>query len=473
MAGAKAAAPPLDGKIIAVALIVAIGGVVTVLDMTIVGVALKTISGYFTVGLSTVQWATTVYILAAAMMVPLTGWATDRFGSKRLWLSALSLFTIGSVACGLAWSVGSLIAFRVVQGIGTGLLVPVGMALVARMAGRERMGRAMSLVGVPLVLGPVLGPVIGGVLVDTVSWRWIFLINLPVGVIAFALAWFVFDRDERSTPERIDLLGFVLLCPGIVLLLYGVVNVTSVDGLGSMAFLVPSLTGAALLVSFVVHALRAEKPLLDLRLFRNGTFSAAVAIHFVLGATLNGSMLLFPLYFLIVRGESPTVSGLLLVCQGLGVAMMMPIAGRLVDKGRPGLVVLGGIPLILLGFLSYTQAGSDGGMVRLCVSLWLIGVGSGCTMMPAMAAAYGALSHEQMPRATATFGIVQDISASIAVALFIVVLDAQLDQHRPDPSTAFDITFWIPLALSIAGVLPAILLARRSGRRAEESLVSA
>ncbi|OLF17344.1 DHA2 family efflux MFS transporter permease subunit [Actinophytocola xanthii] len=458
-------APPLDRKLLGVALIVALGAVTAIIDMTIVGVALHTLSDSFDVGLSTIQWVTTSYILAAAMVVPLTGWATDFFGARRLWLASVVIFSAGSLLAGLAWSVPSLIAFRVLQGIGAGLIGPVGTSIVARTAGRERMGRAMSVVGVPLVLGPVLGPVIGGILVDAASWRWIFLVNLPVGLVAFALAWFVFDRDPA--PERgggVDTAGFLLLCPGVTLLVYGIVTISSVADLASVDFLLPGGAGAVLLAAFVRHALATEKPLLDLRLFGNRTFTAAAGIQFLMNATLSGSMMLFPLYYQIVRGESPLVAGLLLVPQGLGVAMTMPIAGRLVDRGRQAPLVLSGIPLLVVGFLSFTQAGPDASYLRLGLSLWIIGVGAGCTIMPAMTAAYRALSPMKIPHATATFSIVQEIGASSAVALFVVVLDTRL-RLAPDPAPAFDLVFWLPLTLTVLGLLPALLLARRRRSR--------
>jgi EmrB/QacA subfamily drug resistance transporter len=367
------------------------------------------------------------------------------------------IFAAGSLLAGLAWSVPSLIVFRVLQGIGAGLIGPVGTSIVARTAGRERMGRAMGVVGVPLVLGPVLGPVIGGLLIDTVSWRWIFLINLPIGVVAFALAWFVFDRDSaREAGGGIDTVGFLLLCPGVTLLVYGI----------SFGSLLSGAAGLVLLAVFVVHALRSEKPLLDLRLFANRVFTGAAGIQFLMNATLSGSMMLFPLYYQLVRGESALVAGLLLVPQGLGVAMMMPISGRLVDKGRQAPLVLTGIPLLVLGFLSFTQAGADGGYLRLGLSLWLIGVGAGCTIMPAMTAAYRALNPMKIPHATATFSIVQELGASSAVALFVVLLDARL-RVEPARADAFDLVFWLPLALVVAALLPAVLLARR--RTAPES----
>lgn len=460
--------PALDRKILAVALIVALGAVTAVIDMTIIGVALNTLADEFEVGLSSIQWVTTAYILSTAMAVPLSGWATDWFGPRRLWLSAVALFTLGSLACGLAWDLQSLIASRVVQGIGAGILAPVGTTIVARAAGPERMGRAMSVVGVPLVLGPMLGPVVGGVLIGTTSWRWIFLVNLPVGLAAVLLAWFVFDRDqERGNRGRIDLIGFLLLCPGLTLLVFGVVNVTSVAALASAGFVLPAGAGAVLLALFVRHALRVEEPLLDLRLFGNRVFTGAAGMQFLMNATLSGSMMLFPLYFQLVRGESALVTGLLLVPQGLGVAMAMPITGRLVDRGKQRVLVLTGLALLVVGFVSFTQAGADGDYLRLTVSLWLIGAGAGATLMPSITSAYRALSPVKIPHATATFSVAQELGASSAVALFVVVLEARL---RDTPAAAaFDQTFWLPLVLIALAVLPALLLLRRVAATAPTS----
>lgn len=236
-------APPLDRKVLAVVGIVVLGAMTTVLDATIVSVAINTLAEHFDASLTSIQWLTTVYILTVAMVIPLTGWATGRFGSRRMWLVAVMVFTLGSLACGLAWSVESMIVFRVVQGIGGGMIVPVGMTLVAQAAGPQRVGRAMSLVGFPLVLGPVLGPVLGGILIDAIDWRWIFFINLPIGAVALLWSLVVLDRDKPWGNERVDLLGFILLCPGLALLIYGLVNISSLDGITSPEVLITGLGG--------------------------------------------------------------------------------------------------------------------------------------------------------------------------------------------------------------------------------------
>src|SRR5580658_10015128 len=179
-----------------IASVVILGSIMSILDTTIVAVALDTLAKDFRVTVSTIQWVTTGYLLALAVVIPVTGWAVDRFGAKRVWMLSLTLFIVGSSLCGLAWSANSLIAFRVLQGVGGGMLLPVGQSMLARAAGPQRMGRVMSIIGVPMVMGPVLGPVLGGLIISNYSWRWIFYVNVPIGIVALALSARTLTNDR-------------------------------------------------------------------------------------------------------------------------------------------------------------------------------------------------------------------------------------------------------------------------------------
>src|SRR5215210_7847707 len=187
---------PLGREVWIVAAVVVVGVIMSILDTTIVNVALETLSRELDAPLNTIQWVATGYLLALATVIPLTGWMSERFGSRRIWMTSVALFGLGSALCGLAWSAESLIAFRVLQGFGGGMIMPVGMSLLAQTAGPSRVGRVMSVVGVPMLLGPVFGPVIGGLIVDNASWRWIFYVNLPVAVLALALARRLLHADQ-------------------------------------------------------------------------------------------------------------------------------------------------------------------------------------------------------------------------------------------------------------------------------------
>lgn len=484
------AGEPLPRHVWMVAAVVVLGAVMTILDTTIVNVAIDTLARDFDVSLSTIQWVSTAYLLALATVIPLTGWAATRFGTKRLWMSSVALFVIGSALCGLAWDASSLIFFRVLQGIGGGMVMPAGMTVLAQTAGPARVGRVMSIVGVPMLLGPILGPVLGGWLVDDVSWRWIFYVNVPIGLIALPLAARILDRDVPRPGEKLDLLGLLLLSPGLALFVYGLAE-TPTRGFGSAGALLPMIAGVVLVVLFVLHALRSPHPLIDLGLFRARAFSAAAGVTVLFGSAMFGAMLLFPLYYQVVRGQSALDAGLLMAPQGLGAAVMMPISGRIVDRGAAGKVVLCGLPLVALGYLTYTQLGADTSYALLAGSLFVAGLGTGATMMPAMAAAYQTLSHADVPRATTTLNILMRVGGSIGTALFAVVLQHQFrsaipaaaagagggssegglgalssipeaarDRVAPALASAFGHTFWWPVAILLLAIVPALLLPR-------------
>ncbi|HEU5027880.1 MAG TPA: MDR family MFS transporter [Spirillospora sp.] len=456
MTGRNPEVAPERGGLAATAAIVVAGAILTVLDATIVSVAIGTLARDLAAPLPAVQWVMTGYALALAAVIPLTGWAAGRFGGKRVWIASLALFTAGSLLCALAWSAPSLIAFRVVQGLGGGMVAPVGMTLVAQAAGPRRMGRAMSLVGVPMMLGPMLGPVLGGLLVSA-AWQWIFLVNVPAGLVTLLLSWLLLRGVPGGRSDRLDVPGLLLLSSGLVGIVYAVSRLAG-DGALSLGTLAPALAGAVLLALFAVHALRADRPLLDLRHLADRTFSAAAAIQALLGAVLQGSMLLLPLYYQLVHHESALDTGLLLVPQGAGAALALAVSGRLVDRGLGKPIILTGLPLLAAGLLVYTQAGATAGDLPVTAALLVMGLGTGCLMAPAMSMAYRRVDQAAIPRATALLNITQRVGGAVGTALYAVVLQHNLD--TTGVAAAFGRTFWWPLGLTALAVLPALLLPR-------------
>jgi EmrB/QacA subfamily drug resistance transporter len=412
----------LTREILTLAAVVVLGASMTVLDATIVNVALPTLGREFGTSIATIQWVTTGYLLAFASVIPLTGWASQRLGTKELWLISLALFTGGSLLAGLSWSIGALIAFRVVQGLGGGMIMPLGQTILAQAAGPKRMGRVMSIVGVPLLLAPIIGPVIGGALVGAVSWRWIFFVNLPVAALAFLLAIRLLPRAPHRGQQGLDLLGVILLPSGIALFLWGLAEVGQQATLTAVAPLTALLVGLALVAGFVVHALRTSNPLLEVRLFARRGFASAAATNLTLGVALFEVALLLPLYFQIIRGRSPLETGLLLIPQGLGAAIAISIAGALTDKLGARRVVPVGILLALAGAFAYTQIGVDSSYEYLAGALFVIGAGLGATITPSMAAAFHDLEHAEIPGATSAINVVQRVAASLGTALLAVVL---------------------------------------------------
>src|SRR5438270_4871414 len=277
--------------------VVILGSAMSILDTTIVNVALATLGRELHSPISQIQWVVTGYMLALAAVIPLTGWAAQRFGPRRMYLISLVLFTAGSMLCGLATTTAELVIFRGLQGVGGGMIMPLGMMMMAGAAGPKRMGRVMSVVAMPMMLAPILGPTIGGLIVDNASWRWIFYVNVPIGVIAVIAALRILPSVKPGKADALDIRGLVLMSAGLALLTYGLAEIGTAGSFTATKVVIPVLVGLALVALFAVHALRIPRPLLDLRLFRRPTFSAASLAMFFLAAALFGGMILLPLYW--------------------------------------------------------------------------------------------------------------------------------------------------------------------------------
>jgi EmrB/QacA subfamily drug resistance transporter len=463
---------PIDRDLVVLRGVIVLGAIMSILDATIVNVAVPTLARRFDASVAAIQWVVTAYLLAFAAVIPLSGWLTQRFGAKPVWIAALILFMNGSILAGLSWSLGSLVVFRVVQGLGGGLIMPVGQAILARAAGPERMGRVMSVVGIPMLLAPVFGPVLGGVLVDDASWRWIFFVNLPVGALALLLAIRLLPRSAPQPVQRLDVRGLFLLLPGLALSIYGLSQVGVHGTVAGARTLVPLLAGVALLASFVPHAVRLRSgALLDLTLLQNRGFAAASATTLLLGIALFGALILLPLYYQLVRGESALATGLLLMPQGIGAALAMPVAGWLTDRSGARAVIPLGIVVPLVGALGLTRVEGDTSYALLASALFVIGLGLGSTIMPAMAAAFASVPRDAIEQATSSINVVQRVAGSLGTALLAVVLQRQLPAHSP--ATAFARSFWVAVALVALALVPALLLPRRRERMASRPATAA
>src|SRR5947209_7846949 len=421
----------LEPHVLRIAGVVVVGAIMSILDTTIVNIALRTLQRDLHASLSDIQWVTTGYLLSLALVIPLTGWTSERFGARRTWITSVALFTIGSALCGAAWSTGSLIGFRVLQGFGGGMIMPVGMILMAQAAGPKRMGSVMSVIGVPMLLAPVIGPALGGLIVDNLSWRWIFFVNVPIGVLRIMLGLRTLPKQEGHDAGRLDWVGMLLISPGLAALVFSLAEVSQHGGLAPVKAWLPLVAGTVLTIAFVWHALRADRPLIDVRLFRDGAFSAAAATTFLVGAALFGALLVMPLFYQLARGQTPLQAGLLLAPQGLGVAFAMPITGPLTDRIGGGRVAFVGLLVLCVATIPFALVKADTSLAWLEVVLFVRGLGVGATMMPSMAAAYATLDHAAVPRATSALNVIQRVGGSIGTAVLAVVLQHQVQQQVP------------------------------------------
>ena len=472
------AAGPNEGlsrEILVLAGVVVLGTIMTVLDLTVVNVAIPTLARDLGASIPAIQWVMTGYMLAFATVIPLTGWAAERFGARRAWIFALLLFLAGSVLAGAATSIGSLIAFRVLQGLGAGMILPVGQTILAQAAGPQRMGRVMSVIGVPMLLAPVFGPLLGGAIIGAASWRWIFFINLPVGLAAVVAAFRLLPADSGAGTRsglQLDVRGLLLLSPGIAVFLYGISKAGGHGGFGSPRTSVTVLAGLALIALFFWHAaVRGGSALIDVSLLRRPGFGAAAVVNLLLMVALFGSLILIPLYYQQVRHEGAVAIGLLLAPQGLGAALALPLAGRLTDKLGARGVASAGMALAVLGMLAYTQVGPGTPYLYLSAALLVVGAGVGATVVPSMAAAFQVLSRAETPRATSAINVIQRLGGAIGTALFAIVLSRQVaaagagvhaSREAGALAGAFGTTFWVAAGLIALAVIPALMLPQRA-----------
>jgi EmrB/QacA subfamily drug resistance transporter len=456
---------------------VVLASLMSILDTTVVNVAIAAIAEDFNADLTTIQWTVTGYTLALALVIPLTGWAADRFGTKRLFMTTLSVFLIGSTLSGLAWNAESLIAFRVVQGLGGGMLAPLGMTILTHSAGPERVGRVMSVLGIPMLLGPICGPVLGGWLVESFSWRWVFFINLPLGLLALAMCARFMEHERPQPHAPLDWAGYALLIPGLAFVILGLARINPMggDSVTSPMVIVPILAGLGLLYLFARHSLKAKYALIDLRLFKDRIFGACTGTLFFGLIAVFGGLLLLPLYLQTIRGESPSDTGLLLAPQGLGAVIALPIAGWLADRVPIGRIVPVGLALIALPFYALTDITPHTSYLYFAVTVFVMGAGMGVTMVPMFSGAMKTLTKPQVARASTAINIVQQTGAAIGTVFLSIILSeilagknypglsatASLEKLEPVKaaviSDAYGTTFGFAAALTVVAMIVAII----------------
>ena len=417
--------------------VVMLGAVMVILDQTVVNVALPTLESEFHDTLSSVQWIITAYTLALAAVIPLAGWMTDRFGSKRVFMASQALFVTGSALCGLALTSQALIGFRVVQGLGGGLIMPVGMATMMSVTRPEERGRIMSVLGVPMLLAPVLGPTLGGWLIQAVSWRLIFYINVPIGIAGvIAAALFLRDaRSEQAKREPLDVGGLLLATGAVIGLVYGL-SQPSTYGWDSWQTIVPLAAGAVLLTVFCLYELRQRHPLIDIRIFHDGAFSAAISLNFLVSLSLFGAILLFPLFLQQIQGYSALQSGLILGAQGIGAALMMPLSGTLTDRIGARWVVPVGLAILTVSTVWMTTLAADTSRGVIFAMLFVRGLGMGFAMMPSMSSAFVTLAPQRIARATSISNVVQRVASGLGIAIMATVLSARVAANLPRGASA-------------------------------------
>ncbi len=437
-----------------------VGGIAAILDSTMVTLALHTLVVRLHSTDGTIQWVTTGYLLAMAVAIPVTGWAETRWGGKRAWMAALVIFVVGSVLCALSWSAASLIGFRVLQGFAAGLIFPLMQTLGVKAAGGHASSSLIATVSLPLALGPILGPVIGGVILNWLSWRWLFLVNVPVIAVGLALAWRLLpsDRpDPAAGRPRLDVTGLGLLAPALAGILLGLSNLSEDGGISHAGVLVPLLAGIALLGAFIAWASRPgdRHPVVDVRLLRLRSLGTASAVLFTAGAAMYAGMFLLPLYYQQLRGESVLHAGLLLIPQGVGSLAARFVVGKLVARLGARLVTIASFLLAAVATVPFAFAGPHTSLWLLGAVLLVRGFGIGTVLVPPMSVAYQDVPLAGIPHATMNTRITQQVGASFGTAIVAVALQSLLAHGA---TGAFRGAFWWAIGITVAALVPALAL---------------
>ena len=452
----KQSPPPVPRQAIVTALVLITGGLAVIFDSTIVSIALRTLADALHVPVSTIQWVSTGYLLALAVTIPVVGWAQARIGGKRLWMLGLTIFLVASIACSLAWNAQSLVTFRVIQGIGGGVMLPLMATLaIQQVPGAASLGRLMALVSLPAALGPILGPTIGGLILHFADWRFLFWVNVPFCVVGLALAWRKLPDDPPTGRPPLDVIGLLLVSPGLVGVLYGLSNVQQSGGFARPDVWTPLVAGALLLTGFGWRAGRGPTTaLIDVKLLARKAVASSSAVLFLSGASLYGSMLLLPLYFQIVRGVDPLAAALLLIPQGVGALLSRTIAGKLTDTVGARLVAIGGFAVMGAATIPFALAGAGTSDWWLMAVLLLRGFGMGAVLIPVMSVAYIGLDRSEVADASIITRLAQQTGGAFGTALLAVILESATRGTRTgDLVDGFHVAFWWAVGFTVLAIM--------------------
>lgn len=471
-------------------LIALIGGFMSILDSSIVNVAISKMMEVYNTTASQIEWVVTVYMLALGVVIPFSGWAGDKFGYKKLYIFALSMFTFGSLLCTISWSVNTLIISRVIQALGGGLLMPTMMTMVKKIVPKGNFGTAMGIVGVALLIAPALGPTIGGYLVEYVNWKWIFTINIPIGIIGIVLSVFLLPKFEKLEVEKLDVGGAIT---AVIMLFSLLLALSKGSDWGwtsgkTIALLLISLTS---LVIFLFLELRLKNPLLNLRVFKNRNFTSANITTFITTVGLFSGIFFIPLFLQNIKGLGALDTGLIMLPGALVSGLLMPVIGKLYDKTGPKPLAIFGI--ITLSYTTYLLHGIDVTTSNSKIVYWMIlrGISMAFAAVSAQAASLDSVTNSEVGDATAISNIISRVSGSLGIAALTSILTSRVTHHATEVGASLvaagknataqaaqikalsfvkglDDIFMIASALTLFGLIPALFLKKSAKTQNEE-----
>ncbi len=452
-----------------IATVVILGAFMAGLDTSLVNVGLATIARRLSASLAETQWIASGYLLALAATLPLCGWLTRRFGAGRTWLVAVGVFTMASALCAAAPSLPVLVGARLLQGAAAGVLMPTGQSVMVRAAGRALLSRLTSTAGVALVVAPALGPGLGGLLIAHAGWPWLFLVNVPVGLVAVVAGARILPREPGARSARIDVVGALLLCTGLPLLTWAIITASAQHAVRPLTGLLGGIALAAV-VAFAVSSLRprvasARPPVLNLRLFRDPVYAAAQTALALSGASLFGGLVVLPLYFEVLRHQSALQTGQLLLVYGVGTAVTMLLGGRIAPRLGGGWTAAVGLAVALLATAPMAVLPSTVGLPTVEALTLLRGLGVGLVGAPLMTSVFAVVGRDDLTDAASTVNIVQRVAGSLGSGLFVILLSGAT---RTDVGS-FHLVFACMSAISLLGLAAAVAAGALQRRRRTSS----
>ncbi len=411
-----------------VIVVILIGGFMSMLDSSIVNVALPQMMSTFGVGSEKIGWVLTIYMLVLGVVVPSSGWLGDYFGLKNLYLISLAIFTIGSACCSLAWDVPSLSVARGIQALGGGMIMPLTMSMIYKITPREKIGKTMAGYGMVFVVAPAIGPTVGGYLVEFINWRWIFTINLPIGLIGILLAILFIPAMKGEKPGKFDFGGALFSAVSLFSILL-VLSEGSGWGWTSLRSILLIYTSIVFMGLFIWWELKNPEPLLDLRIFKNKNYAFGNIALVLITLGMYGVLFYIPIFLQSVRGMGALEAGLLMLPPALVSAVAMPVSGALYDRYGPKVPATVGV--ILLAFSTFMFSKIDLSSSISFIIFWncIRSIGMGLIMMPAQVAMMSEIRQQQVGRASAMNNIITRVAGSFGIAVLSVILTHRLAFH--------------------------------------------
>jgi EmrB/QacA subfamily drug resistance transporter len=446
-------------------IIICLGALLSSIDATVTNIALNTLEHDLHTTVASVQWVMTAYLLTVAGVIPISGWASRRFGARQVYVTSLGLFGISSAMCALAGSLQVLVACRLLQGLAGGMLVPLGQLIAAEVAGSSQMGKMVSRIWSFSSIGAMVGPTVGGAILETMGWRWIFMVNVPISAMATIAAVYVLPRTPARPAGKLDVGGLLRLSIGVPAMVFALAQAEQTGSVFSPSAVIPMIMGVVLVLDFARHALRSAHPLLDVRLCARRTFRAGLISIFFFDIVWFGVLVLIPLCFQQLLHLSPLSAGMLMAPQGVGTATGMWFIGRVGNQSHAR--ILGAIGTLMVAGTTMVIATFNGGMPFwiICITLLVAGFCAGISWIPATAASYAGLKGDEISHGSPLVAVVMRLGASFGTAIAAIMLQANVDSSPGhDLAPAFAASFHWEAALAVFAAVIYVWLCWVSGR---------